>query len=333
MPNVAIFYSKMATWAECMRIWSLLLFAFPLLGVANEPILPLESAIGLDADKVSLGRTLFFDKRLSRGNQVSCASCHQLPSHGADVKPLSSGVNGAVGELKTPTVYNAVFNIRQAWDGRAQSLYDQVDSPILNPKEHDMTWPEVIAKLNQDKILVEQFDKVYSQGITKHTIKDAIATFESSLITVDAPFDLWLKDNSVKLPKPAIAGYELFKRYGCISCHQGRNVGGNMFAKMGTFGDYFGDRKTPIQKMDYGRFNVTGNEQDRFVFKVPSLRLASKQVYFFHDGSHSSLEAAVATMAKYQLGRNISDSDINKLVAFIGSLAGHHHEMDLENHE
>ncbi len=333
MPNVAIFYTKMATWAECMRIWSLFLFAFPLLGAANEPILPLEPAIGLDADKVSLGRSLFFDKQLSRGNQVSCASCHQLLIHGADVKPLSSGVNGALGELKTPTVYNAALNIRQAWDGRAQALYDQIDSPILNPKEHDMTWPEVVAKLNQDKTLVAQFTKVYSQGVTQHTIKDAIATFEGSLITLNAPFDLWLKDKSVKLPKSAIAGYELFKRYGCISCHQGRNVGGNMFAKMGTFGDYFGDRNTPIQKADYGRFNVTGNEQDRFVFKVPSLRLASKQAYFFHDASHSSLESAVATMAKYQLGRNISDSDINKLVAFIDSLAGHHHEMDLENHE
>ncbi|NUZ10899.1 cytochrome-c peroxidase [Pseudoalteromonas sp. McH1-7] len=313
-----------------MRIWSLLLFAFPLLGIANEPILPLEPTTGLNADKVSLGRALFFDKRLSRGDQVSCASCHQLPSHGADVKPLSRGVNNALGELKTPTVYNAALNIRQAWDGRAQSLYDQVDSPILNPKEHDMTWPEVVAKLNQDKVLVAQFAKVYSRGITPHTVKDAIATFEESLITLNAPFDLWLKDSSVKLPESVIAGYELFKRYGCISCHQGRNVGGNMFARMGTFGDYFGDRNTPIKKADFGRFNVTGNEQDRFVFKVPSLRLASKQAYFFHDGSHTSLESAIEAMARYQLGRKIPDTDMQKLVAFINSLAGHHHEMDLE---
>ncbi|MEJ6472700.1 cytochrome-c peroxidase [Pseudoalteromonas piscicida] len=315
-----------------MRIWSLLLLAMPIFSLANEPILPLQPVKQLDAKKVALGRSLFFDKRLSRGEQVSCASCHHLHSHGADVKPLSSGVNGALGELKTPTVYNAVFNIRQAWDGRALSLYDQVDAPILNPKEHDMSWPEVVAKLNQDQVLAAKFTAIYGKGISKHTIKAAIATFEKSLVTLNAPFDLWLNDKSITLSDSAKAGYELFKRYGCISCHQGRNVGGNMFAKMGTFGDYFADRDTPIARADYGRFNVTGNEQDRFVFKVPSLRLASKQAYFFHDGSHNTLESAIATMAKYQLGRNISDTDINKLVAFIDSLAGQHREMDLDNH-
>ena len=314
-----------------MGIWIVLLGLFPVWVFASEPILPLEPIATLDANKVALGRALFHDRRLSKGDQISCASCHRLALHGADVKPLSTGVNGRTGELKTPTIYNVVWNVRQAWDGRAGSLYEQVESPIENRNEHDMEWSLLVAKLNQDKTLVKKFNAIYPKGLTKHSIKDAIAAYESSLVTTDAPFDLWLQDKGYNLPEGVLAGYDLFKRYGCISCHQGRNVGGNMFAKMGTFGDYFADRGKRVTQSDFGRYNVTGKEKDKFVFKVPSLRLASKQAYFFHDASHASLEAAIATMAKYQLGRSLPASDISKIAAFIGSLAGKHKEMDVDS--
>ncbi|MCG7561082.1 cytochrome c peroxidase [Pseudoalteromonas sp. McH1-42] len=303
-------------------IWALL---FGSVWVAAEPILPLHS-VATDARKVALGRQLFFDTRLSRSNEVSCASCHQLTTHGADNTARSKGVAGRLGDVRAPTVYNSVFNIRQAWDGKAIDLKAQVTLPVENPKEFDTTWPVLIATLNEDKAFVSAFTQVYKDGLSSDAISDAIAHYERSLITLNAPFDLWLQGKG-SLSEQAQEGYRLFKYYGCINCHQGKNVGGNMFAKMGTFGDYFGDRGTPIEPADYGRYNVTGREADKFTFKVPGLRLAARQTYFFHDGSEQSLTGAINTMARYQLGRSLSQSELEAIEAFLESLVGQHQEM------
>ncbi|MCO7191034.1 MULTISPECIES: cytochrome c peroxidase [unclassified Pseudoalteromonas] len=294
--------------------------------VVAEPILPLQS-VATDARKVALGRQLFFDTRLSRTNDISCASCHQLSSHGADNSARSKGAFGRLGEVRAPTVYNSVFNIRQAWDGKAIDLKAQVTLPVENPKEFATTWPELIATLNQDQAFRAAFTQVYRAGLSSDSISDAIAHYERSLITLNAPFDLWLQGKAT-LSEQAQEGYRLFKYYGCINCHQGKNVGGNMFAKMGTFGDYFGDRGTAIEPSDYGRYNVTGREEDKFTFKVPGLRMAARQTYFFHDGSEQSLTGAINTMARYQLGRSLSEAELAAIAAFLESLVGHHQEMD-----
>jgi cytochrome c peroxidase len=294
----------------------------------NEPLRPLYPIGGLDSGKVALGDRLFHDPRLSTDNTVSCASCHVLKTDGADSLPTAIGVGGAKGPLKTPTVYNSAFNFAQFWDGRAETLEEQAAGPVHNPLEMNSNWEEVIRKLTRDPKMVEAFQVLYEDGITPDNIVDAIATFERSLITVDAPFDRWLKGDDSALDEMELKGYELFKSYGCSSCHQGRNVGGNLYASMGAMGDYFADRGEEITTADLGRYNVTGNDEDKHFFKVPSLRLAVLQKYYFHDASTNSLHEAIRTMGRYQLGRMIPDSDAAAIAVFLKSLVGSHPRLE-----
>lgn len=294
---------------------------------AKEPISPIVAPSNLNKEKIALGRALFFDKRLSKNDEISCASCHQLTTNGADKKALSDGVEGKKTTTKTPTVYNSVFNIRQTWSGARNDLFDQVDAPITNSKEHGTTWPKVIEKLSSDRELVARFYRIYQSPISQKNIQHAIAEFEQSLVTVNAPFDLWLKGDLNAINNEAKKGYQLFKDYGCISCHQGKNVGGNMFSKIGHFGDYFSDRGGVISDADLGRFMVTNNPYDKHVFKVPSLRLSTLQTHFFHDGSQDNLDDAIRIMAKYQLGRSIPTQDIQLIKTFLSSLVGQHSEL------
>ncbi len=168
------------------------------------------------------------------------------------------------------------------------------------------------------------FAKSYSDGITAQNILNAIANFERSLVTLNSPFDLWLLGNEEAIDKKQLKGYQLFKSYGCISCHQGKNVGGNMFAQMGSVGNYFEDRGTEITSADHGRFEVTGQKDDLHYFKVPSLRLAGLQSFFFHDSSVGTLREAIKIMGVYQLGRKIPENDIEYIESFINSLVGIH---------
>jgi cytochrome c peroxidase len=183
------------------------------------------------------------------------------------------------------------------------------------------TWGEVVGKLRGDKGYRQQFTTLYSDGITSANIQDAIATYERSLVTVDAPFDRYLQGDEGAISSQAREGYRLFKSYGCSACHQGVNVGGNMFSRMGVMGDYFSEREA-IRQADLGRYNVTGMEGDKHVFKVPSLRLVTRTPPYFHDGSVEQLDEAIKVMARYQLGRSIDDADIEKIIAFLHALEG-----------
>ena len=223
---------------------------------------------------------------------------------------------------KRPTVFNAGFNIAQFWDGRAETLEDQIDGPIQNELEMASLWPDVVAKLEDDKEYPGVFASVYpGQGISRATIKNAIAEFERSLITPNSRFDRWLNGNEQALTRKEKEGYERFKYYGCASCHQGQNVGGNMFQVFGVLNDYFA-RRGNTTKADLGRFNVTGNPEDRNAFKVPSLRMAVHTAPYLHDGSAKTLRDAVDAMFEFQLGRTAPDSDKEAIVAFIKTLAG-----------
>ena len=287
---------------------------------AGEPIMPLPEAVNLDRAKVDLGRKLFFDPRLSRDNTVSCATCHDLATGGVDRRKRSIGIDGQVGPVNAPTVLNSSYNFRQLWDGRAGSLEEQAAGPIHNPLEMDSNWSQVLSKLSSDRDVVAAFEDIYPGGMTPAAVADSIAEFERSLIT-PAPFDRYLRGDEQAVSGLVKRGFHLFKRYGCVSCHQGRNLGGNMYQRFGVFGDYFADRggHTPA---DLGRFNVTGKARDKHVFKVPMLRNIGATPPYFHDGSVATLDEAVRVMARYQLGVEMPSADLNAIVAFLQSLTG-----------
>lgn len=276
----------------------------------------------LDPRLVALGDRLFHDKRLSQDNSLSCASCHLLSSGGTDRQPRSIGVGGAMGVIKAPTVYNSRYNFVQFWDGRAETLEEQAAGPVHNPIEMNSSWGEVISKLREDPDLVERFEAIFEDGLTGANIATSIATFERSMITVNSRFDRWLQGEEGVLSEVELKGYRLFKSYGCISCHQGVNVGGNMYGYMGAMGDYFKDRDSEITRADLGRYNVTHQEEDKHYFKVPSLRLAAINPPYFHDGTVATLDEAVRIMGRYQLGREIPDGEIQNIVAFLHTLVG-----------
>lgn len=292
----------------------------PAAAIGNDSILPLPPVVSLPPEKVALGEKLFHDPRLSRDDSVACASCHALSKGGTDRSRLSVGIDGKVGDVNAPTVFNSGFNVAQFWDGRAASLEEQAAGPVHNPAEMGSNWDEVIAKLRVDREFMAMFERTYPDGINPANITEAIATFERSLITPNARFDRYLRGDKAALSSKELEGYRRFVNHGCVSCHQGVAVGGNMFQRFGVMGDYFKGR--PASKADLGRFNVTGLEEDRHVFKVPGLRNVAVTYPYFHDGSARTLSDAVRVMGKYQLGKALSEEDVSLIVAFLHTLTG-----------
>jgi cytochrome c peroxidase len=291
--------------------------------LSKQAITPLVMPINLDANMVQLGHQLFIDVRLSRDNSISCNSCHLLNTYGVDNLAKSIGVDEQIGRKNTPTVFNSSLNMRQEWTGKIKTLEAQVSMPLNNPIEMDSSWELVISKLQADPIYAHQFDALFIDGITAQNISYAIATFERSLITVNSPFDRWLQGDANAISEQAKQGYESFQQYGCIACHQGAGIGGNMFGRLGAVKDYFADRGY-ITAEDYGRFNVTNQEKDRFKFKVPSLRNVAHTAPYFHDGSVSQLNEAIKKMSYYQLGVTMDATTIANIAAFLESLTGQH---------
>jgi cytochrome c peroxidase len=296
---------------------------------ANEPISPLPTDNKLDERKVALGEILFNDKRLSHDDTIACASCHNLIAGGVDGTRVSTGINGTQGPINAPTVFNSGFNFHQFWDGRANSLEEQAAGPVHNPLEMGSSWPEVLPKLTRDSALVARFVAVYADGVKPQNIQDAIATFERSLTTPNSRFDKYLRGDNSVLTEDELKGYQLFKSYGCISCHQGINVGGNMFQIFGAMRDYFADRGN-ITDADWGRYNVTKNPADKHVFKVPSLRNVALTAPYFHDGSAKSLPEAVDVMFRYQLGRKAPQADKDNIIKFLHTLTGEYKGKPLD---
>ncbi|MGC3961553.1 MAG: cytochrome-c peroxidase [Verrucomicrobiota bacterium] len=295
----------------------------------REPIRPVPQSIPLDGRKVALGKKLFHETALSKDNTVSCVSCHDLHKGGTDRRVRSVGIHQTEGEINAPTVFNSGMHFKQFWDGRADTLADQVDGPIQTDKEMGSTWPEIVNKLQAIPAYATAFHEIYPDGIQRANVKDAIAEFEKSLITPNSRFDKYLRGDNAAITDDEKEGYRKFKGYGCITCHQGANVGGNLFQPLGVMGDYFGDRGN-ITKADLGRYNVTGNEEDKFTFKVPGLRNIALTAPYFHDGSAQTLEDAVAVMAKYQLDRELPPKDKEQIVLFLKSLTGEYNGKLLE---
>jgi cytochrome c peroxidase len=286
-----------------------------------EPILPLPDKADVNMDKVMLGRSLYFDTALSGDGTISCATCHSLDHGGAEPRKTSTGIGGQVGPINSPTVLNSSYNFVQFWDGRAKDLQEQAAGPVENPSEMGAKWENVVKRLAKNEEYVSAFGKLYEDGITKDNATDAIAEYEKSLIT-PSRFDAYLKGDDAAITEAEKQGYATFKAVGCTACHSGIIAGGAMFQKMGLVADYFKERGTEITEADLGRYNVTKKDQDKHFFKVPTLRNVELTSPYLHDGSQATLADVVKVMGKYQLGRDLTDAQINGIVTFLKSLTG-----------
>ena len=297
---------------------------------ANEPVRPIDQSLEYDPAKAALGFALFHDPRLSVDNTVSCASCHQLENAGVDNHQYSHGVDDQLGGVNAPTVYNAVYNFVQFWDGRAQTLAAQAAGPPLNPVEMaSESFDQIIAKLQADKDFARAFVKVYPDGITEANITDAIEQFERTLITPDSAFDKWLRGDDSAITAQELEGYELFKKYDCATCHAGPNLGGLSYELMGLRRHYFTERGLELTHEDNGRFKETGLERDRHRFKVPGLRNVEHTWPYYHDGTRETLEEAVRDMGLYQSGVELTEAEVAAITAFLNTLTGEYNGVEI----
>ena len=290
---------------------------------AGEPVRPIDEYVAYDPAKAALGFDLFHDKRFSVDNTVSCASCHDLATAGVDNHQYSHGVNDLMGGVNAPTVFNAVYNFVQFWDGRATTLAAQAAGPPLNPVEMaSPSFESIIEKLNADKAFVKAFKAVYPDGISEANLTDAIEHFERTLITPHSRFDKWLRGDDAAITADELEGYELFKKYDCATCHAGKNLGGLSYELMGLRKHYFEARGLELTEEDNGRYKETKQERDRHRFKVPGLRNVEHTWPYYHDGTRETLEAAVRDMGTYQSGVELTECETAKITAFLKTLTG-----------
>lgn len=276
------------------------------------------------AEKVALGKELYFDPILSLNKTESCNTCHNLNTFGVDNLPTSPGdAKGTSGDRNSPTTLNAALHFAQFWDGREPDVESQAGGPILNKVEMGMPDEKVvIERLKGENKYIEMFTKAFpdqKDPVSYDNLKKAIGAFERKLIT-PAKFDDYLKGNDHALTDNQKKGLELFINKGCITCHSGNVLGGNMYQKFGLFGNYWDYTKS--KKIDKGRIEVTKNDADLYMFKVPSLRNISKTYPYFHDGSVNDLKESVKIMAKLQLNQELSDAEVTDIVSFLESLTG-----------
>jgi cytochrome c peroxidase len=268
-------------------------------------------------DVIALGRTLYYETRLSKNHDISCNSCHDLATGGDDGKPTSPGHKGQLGGRNSPTSLNAALHVAQFWDGRAEDVEAQAKGPVLNPIE--MAMPDeatVVSVLKSVPAYPEMFKKAFpgeADPVTYDNMAKAIGAFERGLVT-PAPFDAFLKGDHTALSAEQLQGLQTFMDTGCTACHSGVAVGGQGYFKLGMV--------VPYETKDEGRKEVTGSDADLHVFKAPSLRNITITGPYFHDGSIESLDEAVKLMAKHQLGKDLKDEQIKQITAFLGALEG-----------
>lgn len=285
--------------------------------VRDELIQPIEPAKVASPAKVELGKKLWFEPRLSMSGIISCNTCHNLSMGGTDNLKTSIGHGWKAGPVNSPTVLNSSLAIAQFWDGRAADLKEQAAGPIQANVEMNMPHTLAVGILQSIPGYVDEFKRVYGKDkIDIEMITDSIAEFEKTLVTPNSRFDKWLKGDDKALTAKELAGYTLFKESGCVACHNGPAVGGTSFQRMGVVEPY--KSTSPVE----GRSAVTGADADRFNFKVPTLRNVELTYPYFHDGEAKTLEDAVDTMGRLQLGRTYSTDEIGSIVAFLKTLTG-----------
>jgi cytochrome c peroxidase len=272
--------------------------------------------------KVDLGKMLYFEPRLSASHSISCNSCHMVGMGGVDLQETSLGHRWQHGGRNAPTVYNAVFDVAQFWDGRAKDLQQQAGGPLVNPVEMDTTEAHVVEQLKGIPGYAAVFAKAFpgvTDPVTFDNVRKAIAVFEATLITPNAPFDRYLKGDEKALDAKQKEGLALFINKGCAACHNGINVGGGMYAPFGVVERPGADILPPGDK---GRFAVTKTASDEYVFRVPSLRNIALTAPYFHTGKVWDLRQAVAIMGSSQLGAKLSDDEVSQIETFLGALTG-----------
>lgn len=288
-----------------------------LANTANRPIPPAE-AFPADPAKQALGFQLYHDGRLSSSGMVSCSSCHFGMMGGADGQKLSAGVNGLLGTRNSPTVFNSAFNFRQFWDGRAFDLDSQALGPIINPVEMAHDLETVLQQLSAIPHYADQFTAIYPDGVTEANLGNAIAQHARDMTRDDSRFNQHLSTGAATLSEQELRGWQRFKDVGCASCHNGINLGGNSYQKLSNVGPV--TNSAMMASLDPGLFERTGRENDRQVFKVPSLNNVALTAPYFHDGSVPSLDLAVRQMGQTQSGRTLSDDDVGDIVSFLKTL-------------
>ena len=273
--------------------------------------------------KILLGYTLYFDNRLSKEGNISCNSCHNLATYGVDNLPTSPGDDGTLGDRNSPTVLNAALHISQFWDGREPDVEAQAGGPVLNPVE--MAMPDeafVMDRLKDIDGYKELFANAYpgeEDPYTYKNLKNAIGVFERELIT-PSKFDKYQSGDVSALSSAEQKGLQTFIDQACITCHMGNLLGGAIYQKMGLFGNYA--ETIGSDHDDLGRFTVTENENDKYLFKVPSLRNIEKTAPYFHDGAVESLSESVKIMGKLQLNKDLTDEQVAEIVTFLKTLTG-----------
>ena len=296
-------------------------------------------------EKVALGKMLYFDPRISESHDISCSRCHNIGLGGGDGRTSSIGHSGQLGGRKVPTVLNAVFNKTQFWDGRASDLKEQVVSSvmafpeallksrggptIINPEMTNITKQHAVEQLKGIPGYVDAFKKAFpaeADPIVYDNIGRAIAVFETTLITPDSPFDRWLNGDDKALSEGQKQGLKIFVDKGCSNCHNGINIGGGMYTRFGVVQNPGSEFRPPD---DWGRFAITKNISDKYVFKVPTLRNVELTAPYFHSGNTWDLKQAVAVMGEAQLGQKLSEGEIDKIAEFLKSLTGRQPEVVL----
>jgi cytochrome c peroxidase len=275
----------------------------------------------ITAEKIALGKALFFDPRMSASGVFSCNSCHNVGTGGDDNLETSIGHGWQKGPRNSPTVFNAVFNVAQFWDGRADDLKAQAKGPVQAGVEMANTPVQVVATLNSMPQYVAWFKTAFpgeDDPVTFDNFAKAIEAFEATLIT-PAPFDAYLNGDENALTLEVKQGLQLFMDKGCASCHGGINVGGEGYYPFGLVEKPGAD---VLPENDKGRFAVTNTADDSYVFRAAPLRNVALTAPYFHSGKVWDLKQAVAVMGTAQLGEELNDQDVDLIVAFLGSLTG-----------
>jgi len=274
-------------------------------------------------ERVALGRALFFDPRISVDGTVSCGRCHEPALYGTDALPLSIGNQNRVNPRNAPTVLNAAGEFVAHWRGDRMNVEDQASKALVGPPSFGQpNFPAAMARIEAIGGYLPMFQKAFpneKNPVTQENWGKAIGAYERTLVT-PSPFDAYLKGNAHAISPAAQAGLKKFIATGCASCHSGVGVGGGMYQKFGVFEDYW--KATGSKNIDKGRFDVTNNKADMYVFKVPSLRNVAMTAPYFHDGSVASLSEAVRIMGEVQLGKKLAPRDVTEIVAFLQTLTG-----------
>ncbi|MTG98839.1 MULTISPECIES: cytochrome-c peroxidase [Myroides] len=276
----------------------------------------------LDDNKVALGKYLYFDTRLSGEGNISCNSCHNLETFGVDNKAFSPGDDGSLGGRNSPTVFHASLHKMQFWDGRAKDVEEQAGGPILNPVEHNIkSEKQLIDRIKKIEMYQKMFAEVYqgeADPITFENLTGAIGAFERTL-NPESRFDKFLEGDDKALTAQEKKGLEEFISTGCITCHNGVALGGQMFQKFGVYGDYW--ELTKSKNIDAGLYDLSKKEGEKYMFKVPGLRNIQHTSPYFHDGSIVDLKEAVRIMGKLQSNKELTDEQVNDITAFLESLS------------